>query len=197
MLTKVVERTPDKLILKVKNSSTSIFSGLLVSLIAGIPPCLLGGLGILTSIGELLSNSSYFLIYILVLIVCFGLLLSGGFLVYGAIAFFVIDTTWIFDKSLRKLIIKNPKFSRPQGRRYKYSFNTRPYEYSFDEIANITTELRVETSTSGYRTYSYEVYRLSVLLTSNNVIVISYDEKSPINQEKQAEIVNLIQNYLS
>ncbi len=182
MQTKLVEQTTDKLVLKVKGSFSLMF---VFVCFMGVPVSLIGGLGILGSIKELLSNFSFFLTYIPVLIVSLAMFILGIFLVFGAISHFLLDTICTFDRSLRKLIIKNPKFLPTQFY---------PYEYSFNEIANIRTVL---STVNQSETNSYEVYTLSVLLTSNKAIVISEEKKSSINQEKQAEIVNLIQNYLS
>jgi hypothetical protein len=191
MSTKVVERTPEKLVLKVKSSSR--FIGLFLCLI-GVVLSLIGVLEILNTSGMFLSNysffllvfnSSYSLLYILGLIVPFARVISGCFVVFGGIVL-LRDATWTFDRRLRKLIIKNSKYFRTQ---------LRSYEYSFDEIAEITTNLtRIVTSVKRKKS---EVYRLSILLKTNKLIVITVEKKSPMNLEKQAEIVNLIQNYLS
>jgi membrane-bound ClpP family serine protease len=172
MNTKLVERTPDKLVLKVKSSS--IFIGLFLCLI-GVVLSLIGVLEILNTSGMFLSNysffllvfnSSYSLLYILGLIVPFARIISGGFVVFGGIVL-LRDATWTFDKKLRKLIIKKSKFLRTQ-------FCS--YEYSFDEIVEITTNLTM----------------MPTMMPTS-----AKRKKSPMNLEKPAEIVNLIQNYLS
>lgn len=182
MQTKVVEQTSEKLILKVKISLS--FAGLFMCFM-GLAVSLIGGLGILDSIRQLFFNPSFIIIYLQVLIVSFALFLLGIFMALVAILYFLIDTTCIFDRNLRKLTIKNSKYLRGK---------LHPYEYSFDEIADITTVL---TTVSESRLDSYDISKLSIVLTSNEVIVISEAKQSPRNQEKYLEIVNLIRRYLN
>jgi hypothetical protein len=114
-----------------------------------------------------------------------------------------MDTKWTFDRSSRNLFVKNIKDSN-------LKISRRPYKYSFDEIEDVKTV--VETVTESINagsisqsSRSHEVYRILIVLKSNKEsnkksnkkLIMSTDEKIPINQERQAEIVSLIKNYLS
>ncbi len=196
----VVEQTSSKLILKVTDSSTLKGLGLcLVSLFA-VASFFMGGSVIIYIIRFFLLSSFvqfYSLIniatYIGVFFLFLGIPIYGMLWLYESIIFFK-DTKWTFDRNLRKLFIKNAKFWpkswRPRTRD--------SYEYSFNKIESIKTSVEVKTvSTSSGFSRSYEVYELSILLTSKKKLIISTNEKTPINQERQTQIVSLIKNYLS
>jgi hypothetical protein len=182
MLIKVTEQTSNKLVLKVKSSS--ILTGLLALLIGG-GFSFITLLGILSSIKEILSDSSSETKEnsFLRLVCCLLFLILGIFLCLGAILDFM-DTTYTFDKNLRRLIIKNPKGLIPKFL---------PRQYSFNKIADVTTAVASRDSESSYN----EFYKLSIVLLSNTAIVISEGDKIPRVREEQEQIVNLIKSYLS
>jgi hypothetical protein len=187
----VVEQTANKLVLKVKDSS--IVKGLSFCLL-GVATSYWGSLATITSIKFLLSGSSstYSLIDIVTFIAFLKIFLLGISWLYRSIAFFG-DTRWTFDKDSRKLFVKNSKF---------LIASPLPCKYSFDKIKSVKTNLKTITTSMGptitmqiYR--KYKVYRLSILLKSNKEMIISTDKKTPINQERQSEIANLIRSYLT
>lgn len=199
----MVEQTSNKLILEVTDSSIIKGLGFCLAGLFGLTTGSIGGLAIIYTIRFFLLSSfihSDSLINIGTSIVTFifvlGVFVYGILWLYESIPFFK-DTRWTFDKNSRKLFIKNAKFStkswRPRTRN--------SYEYSFNKIESVKTSLEVKsysTSTNALSSsYRYEVYELSILLTPNKKVIIATNEKTPINQERQTQIVSLIKNYLS
>jgi hypothetical protein len=173
----VLEQTPEKLVLRVQDTSIIIGLGFCFF---GLGPFCFGGLFTIGGIVSLLTGKpsySNYLIDIAQFIIFFGLFIAGILWLYGSISFFK-DTRWTFDRSLRKLFIKNAKFLTAS--RY-------PHECSYNEIRTVITDLKRLTNSRAGSTFSttYEVYRLSIILASNKEMIITDDEKTPINQERQ------------